>query len=122
MAPNLRRAASLAAASQAASQSQTVEGDVLPELQGLRNPKNLQELANLNLTDKNFHTWKHLMMAEFSYYGIDKIIDGSHLPSMSAKYHGYWTEIEHLFEHHLAINLSSNIYQMICQKTSLRDK
>ena len=51
--------------------------------------------------------------------------DVAQLPPLlptSAKYHGYWTEIEHLFEHHLAINLSSNIYQMICQKTSLRDK
>ena len=74
------------------------------------------------MCSRNFIKWKAYMMTEFTYYDINKIIDGSHLPSMSAKYHGYWTEIEHLFEHHLAINLSSNIYQMICQKTSLRDK
>ena len=122
MAPNLRRAASLAAASQAASQSQTVEGDVLPELQGLRNPKNLQELANLNLTDKNFHTWKHLMMAEFCYYNIDKIIDDSHLSSTTGDDQRCWIEIEQLFNRHLIIHTPAALYQLISQKGSLREK
>jgi len=59
---NLHHAASQAAVSQAVisqaiSQSQTVkaESTALPELQNLQDSKNLQELTNLDLTDKNFH-------------------------------------------------------------------
>src|SRR5436190_18657020 len=94
----------------------------LPELEILTDSRDLKDLANVKLTEENFIEWKAYMMAEFRYYSINKIIDGSRLSSTSAKYRDYWIEIEHLFECHLAINLPSNIYQIICQKASLRDK
>ena len=119
MAPNLRRAASQAAA----SQSQTAEAEsALPELRGLRDPKNLWELANLNLMNKNFHIWKHLMMTEFDYYSIDKIIDDSHLSSTTGDDQRHWIEIEQLFNCHLIIHTPPALYQLIFQKGSLREK
>ena len=134
MAFNLCRAASIAAASQAAVfqaavsqavfQSQTAKAELtaLPELQGLRDSKDLQELINLNLTNKNFHIWKHLMMAEFGYYGVDKIIDGSHLPPTTGDDLKRWIEIEQLFNRHLIIHTPPALYQLISQKDSLRQK
>ena len=94
----------------------------LPELKTLRSPRDLKDLTNVKLTETNFTEWKAYMMTEFSYYGIDKIINGSHLPPTSGRYHGYWIEIELLYEHHLVLNLLLNIYQMISQKISLKNK
>jgi len=104
-----------------ASQTATAEPSI-PELRGLRDPKDLRELANLTLKDANFHTWKHLMMAEFQYYGIDKIIDGSHLPPTTGNDQRRWIEIEQLFNRHLILHTSPALYQMISQKDSLREK
>ena len=62
------------------------------------------------------------MMAEFGYYGIDKIIDGSHLPPTIGEDQRRWIEIEQLFNHHLIIHTPPALYQLIFQKGSLREK
>src|SRR2546430_1321087 len=72
--------------------------------------------------NKNFHMWKHLMMAEFNYYDIDKIIDDSHLPPSIGDDQRCWIKIEQLFNHHLIIHTFSALYQLISQKDSLRKK
>ena len=62
------------------------------------------------------------MMAEFGYYGIDKIIDGSHLPPATGDDQRHWIEIEQLFNRHLIIHTPPALYQLIFQKGSLREK
>jgi len=62
------------------------------------------------------------MKSQFIYYGIEKIIDGSHLPPTTGTDLQYWLEMEQLFEAHFIVNLPPVLYQVISLKSSLREK
>jgi hypothetical protein len=56
-------------------QSQTAESDSesLRPLSDIKNPAKLKEISSMKLTDSNFREWKNMMLAEFEYYGVDKL-------------------------------------------------
>ena len=57
-------------------QSQTAESDSesLRPLSDIKNPAKLKEISSMKLTDSNFREWKNMMLAEFEYYGVDKLL------------------------------------------------
>jgi len=69
----------------------------LPPLSEIPNPIDLKDISTLKLTDKNFREWKNLMLAEFGYYGIEKIINGTHGPPTTGAKLAHFQMTEQLF-------------------------
>src|SRR5947207_943970 len=61
------------------------------------------------------------MLAEFEYYEINRIINGTHgLPAGSKL--AYWRTTEQLFVRAFAASLPAHIYQHVKTKNTLREK
>jgi hypothetical protein len=93
----------------------------LPQLP-LPDPKDLRELSTLILNNSTFKVWKNITRAEFAYYGIAGIIDGTHDIPEDQENKRRWLTIEHLFELKFASTLSLTVYEAVKLKPSLRDK
>ena len=88
-------------------------------LSDIKNSAKLKEISNMKLTDLIFHEWKNMMLAEFEYYSIDKIIVNTHDSSISAAKFNHWLEIEQLFVQAFVTVLSAWIYEDVKIKISL---
>src|SRR5205085_2142862 len=69
----------------------------LPLLPYIKNPASLKKISPTKLTSLNFREWKNIMLAQFNYYSIGRIIDRSHNPFTVEPMLSYWLEIEKLF-------------------------
>ena len=63
-----------------------------------------------------------MMLAQFNYYSIGRIIDGSHLPPTVEPMLSYWLEIEKLFILAFADSIPAGIFEETRIQESLRDK
>jgi hypothetical protein len=123
-----RELESLSSANNTAVNTPTVTADIdadsPPSVTGLLNPKDLRELSNFRLKDSNFRHWKNTILTEFKYYGIDRIIQGTHKPPESPENLEdvkHWRSIEMLFDIKFINTLPTAVYEEIKDK-SLRDK
>jgi len=88
----------------------------------MKNPQKLKEISTIKLTNSSFREWKNTMMADFSYYGIEKIINGSHGPPTGNQKRDFWRETEQLFIRAFAATVPAHIYEDVKQKETLREK
>ena len=107
------------AVNQSARRSQTIELDALPPLSEIPNPEKLQDINSQKL--KNFREWKNIKEAEFNYYGIRPIINGTHGPPTGAKL-AYYHTTECLFNLAFAASLPTHVFEAIKMKATLREK
>src|SRR2546421_66413 len=61
------------------------------------------------------------MLAEFGYYGIEKIINGTHGPPTGAKL-AHYQMTEQLFIQAFAASLPAYVYEDVKMKNTLREK
>ena len=95
----------------------------LPPLPDLPNPEKLQEIKAAELKEpKDFRQWKNSMMAEFEYYGIDGIIDGTYGLPVGATKLQYWRVTERLFIQAFASTVPPSVYEDVKNKKTLREK
>ena len=110
-----------AVAAAAAAPAQAEPG-ILPPLPEIPNPIDLKDISTLKLTDKNFREWKNLMLAEFGYYGTEKIINGTHDPPTTGTKLAHWQMTEQLFIRAFAASLPAYVYEDVKMKNTLREK
>jgi len=111
------------AENQSSRQSSTEpDGDSLPPLPEIPNPEKRKDIAIVKLNNTNFREWKNLMETQFNYYGIKRIIDGTHSPPTAGNKLAHWHDIEQLFDVAFATSLPSRIYEDTKKKASLREK
>ena len=60
------------------SDAVNVSASILFLLSDIKNPVKLKKINNMKLMNSNFCEWKNIMLAEFKYYDIDKIITDFH--------------------------------------------
>ena len=100
-------------------QVQTPDLLILPYI---KNPASLKKISPTKLTSSNFREWKNMMLAQFNYYNISRIIDESHLPPTVEPMLSYWLEIEELFILAFADSIPAGIFEETRIQDSLRDK
>lgn len=96
----------------------------LPPVSKLPNPEKLIPLSGKRLSDdpSGFRSWKNTIQAEFDYYGIKEIIEGTHSLPDDQPDAQHWQIIEQLFVLKLATTLPPTVYELVKCKTTLRDK
>ena len=104
------------------SHTESISISFLSLLPDIKNSVKLKEISNMKLTDLIFHEWKNMMLTEFKYYSIDKIIVDSHDSFIISAKFNHWLEIEQLFIQAFTTILSVQIYKDIKIKIFLQDK